>query len=217
MRTGPIVATALVLCLGACGAKPPAATDEVAGKPADTEPARSSATDDAPLTSPPAQATGSLRVDLPAEGAIGFAGFGPAKFGATAEEVRMAWGGDLGDAAPDEPGGCYYLTPQPQHAQGDKIGFMIEGDRFVRIDVASDAIAAPGGGRVGMSADELRVLYGSALESMPHKYVEGGRYLSVAASGAAPSKLVFETDENGKATHWRIGLAPQVDYVEGCS
>ncbi|HZV39079.1 MAG TPA: lectin [Pseudoxanthomonas sp.] len=158
-----------------------------------------------------------MHVDLPAEGAISLAGFGPAKFGASAEEVRMAWGGDLGDAKPSEPGGCYYLIPATQPKRGYKIAFMIEGDKFVRLDVASDEIVAPGGGKIGMDEAGLQKLYRGALQSMPHKYVEGGHYLSVAASGVAPSKLVFETDANGKATEWRIGLTPQVDYVEGCS
>jgi hypothetical protein len=31
------------------------------------------------------------------------------------------------------------------------------------------------------------------------------------------SALVFEVDPSGKATDWRIGVPPQVDYVEGCS
>ena len=34
--------------------------------------------------------SGSLRVDAPAEGTITFKGFGPANFGATQEDVRMA-------------------------------------------------------------------------------------------------------------------------------
>ncbi|TQC57293.1 lectin, partial [Pantoea dispersa] len=28
--------------------------------------------------------------------------------------------------------------------------------------------------------------------------------------------LVFETDAAGKVVAWRVGLPPQVDYVEGC-
>ena len=28
--------------------------------------------------------------------------------------------------------------------------------------------------------------------------------------------LVFETDTQGRVTHWRAGVPPQVDYVEGC-
>lgn len=203
---------AIALLLAACKAPSPPTAAET---PPEAAPAASAA---APSVEEPANpATGPLHVDLPAEGAIGFAGFGPAKFGASAEEVRMAWGGDLGDAAPSEPGGCYYLIPATQPRQGYKIAFMVEGDRFVRIDVASAEIVAPGGGKVGMDEVELQKLYHGALQSMPHKYVEGGHTLSVAASGVSPARLVFETGADGKATAWRIGLPPQVDYVEGCS
>lgn len=209
MRQASIVALALLLA--ACKA-PSSPEQPAAEQPAPAEPAQPVAAVPEPAAAP----TGSLRVDLPAEGTIGFDGFGPAKFGASAEEVRMAWGGDLGDGKPSEPGGCHYLIPAAQAKQGYKIAFMIEGDKFVRIDVASDQIAAPGGGRIGMTADALHALYGDAMQSMPHKYVEGGRYLSVA-SGTAPGKLVFETGADGKTTEWRIGVPPQVDYVEGCS
>lgn len=211
MRAG--IFPLIVLSLAAC--KAPAPAEPVAEKPAQVAPAHAPSAE-APA-GPAVPATGTLHVDLPAQGAISLAGFGPAKFGASAEEVRMAWGGDLGDAKPSEPGGCYYLIPATQTKQGYKIAFMVEGDKFVRIDVASDEIVAPGGGKIGMDEAELQKLYHGALQSMPHKYVEGGRYLSVAASGAAPGKLVFEVGADGKATEWRIGLPPQVDYVEGCS
>lgn len=210
MRAG--IFPLIVLSLAAC--KAPAPAEPVAEKPTQAAPV---VPVEAAPAEPAAPATGSLHVDLPAEGAISLAGFGPAKFGASAEEVRMAWGGDLGDAKPSEPGGCYYLIPATQPKQGYKIAFMIEGDKFVRLDVASSEIAAPGGGKIGMGEAELQKLYHGALQSMPHKYVEGGRYLSVDASGVAPSKLVFEVDASGKATEWRLGLSPQVDYVEGCS
>ena len=94
---------------------------------------------------------------------------------------------------------------------------MIEDGKFVRYDVGTTAEAAPGGGKVGMKAEELKQLYGDALQSMPHKYVEGGKYLSVDAAGETPSKLVFETDANGNVTSWRVGLLPPANYVEGCS
>jgi hypothetical protein len=68
-----------------------------------------------------------------------------------------------------------------------------------------------------MDETALEGLYGKRLQAAPHKYVEGGHYLSMSASGVASSKLVFETDAAGKATAWRVGLPPQVDYVEGCS
>ena len=32
-----------------------------------------------------------------------------------------------------------------------------------------------------------------------------------------PRPVSGETDAQGRATEWRVGLSPQVDYVEGCS
>ena len=37
------------------------------------------------------------------------------------------------------------------------------------------------------------------------------------AGDVAPTRLVFEVDAAGKVTSWRVGLSPQVEYVEGCS
>ena len=207
----------LVLSLAACRAPAPAesAAGAAPGQAAPGPVAQGSS----PAVKPEAAvapATGSLHVDLPAAGTIGYAGFGPAKFGDSAEAVRMAWGGDLGDAKPEEPGGCYYLSPVAPAQQDAKIGFRVEADKFARIDVYSAQIEAPGGGRVGMDEAGLRQLYGKALQSMPHKYVEGGHYLSLAAADGGPGKLVFETDVQGKVSSWRIGMPPQVDYVEGC-
>ncbi len=153
---------------------------------------------------------------MPGPGTIRFDGFGPAAFSADAEQVRMAWGRDLGEPAPSEPGGCYYLIPQPQAAGGYRIAFMIEGDRFSRIDVRADDITAPGGGRVGMDADAISALYPGVIERRPHKYVEDGEYLRIVAP-SGDGVLVFATDAAGQVTEWRIGLPPQVDYVEGCS
>lgn len=152
---------------------------------------------------------------MPGPGTIRFDGFGPAAFGADAEAVRMAWGQDLGNPVPAEPGGCYYLMPQPQPADGYRIAFMVEGDRFSRLDVRADDITAPGGGRVGMTADEIEALYPGRVERRPHKYVDG-QYLRIPdASGEGV--LVFATNASGTVSEWRVGLPPQVDYVEGCS
>jgi hypothetical protein len=165
-----------------------------------------------------AAGAGTLRVLAPAAGTITFQGFGPAAFGADAEQVRMAWGGDLGDASPDQPGGCYYLTPQPAGGASDGTAFMIEGDRFVRIDVRREDVTAPGGGKVGMTRAQLAALY-PGLKATPHKYADG-HYLRITDPAGGKTALVFEVEEPGddaKATTWRIGLPPQVDYVEGCS
>jgi len=162
-------------------------------------------------------AAGSLRVDRPAEGTVGFGGFGPARFGDSAEAVRQAWGGDLGDAQPSESGGCHYLIPQPLGSEGYRTAFMIEGDRFVRMDVRDAAVAAPGGAKLGMTGDQVRALYRGRVEELPHKYDPDGRVLRVTAPEGGSGVLVLELDGDGRVDEWRVGVPPQVDYVEGCS
>lgn len=217
MKLALPISTLLVLALAAC-------SGEREGEQIDTS-AVTAAPDDQPdedvppATAPPASdaAAASAAGPIPAEGAIGFAGFGPAHFGADREAVRMAWGKDIKADIPSEPGACHYLFPQPRPASGYGIGFMIEGDKFARIDVDSADIAAPGGGRVGMAADEVRTLYAGGIEEQNHKYVEGGKYLRIKDSAGGSGVLVFVTDAAGTITDWRIGVPPQVDYVESCS
>jgi hypothetical protein len=214
--------TILVLSLAGCSDQGGGERAAGAGAPA---PAVAAPTDQPGADVPPATAPPGSLAALPptdsapaAEGAIGYGGFGPARFGADDEAVRMAWGKDIKADTPSEPGGCYYLFPQPRpQASGYGIGFMIEGDRFSRIDVDSADIVAPGGGRVGMTAAEIRSRYAGRIEEQQHKYVEGGRYLRIKDSGGGSGVLLFVTDAAGKVTSWRVGVPPQVDYVEACS
>lgn len=185
------------------------AVDSVNGQAVDQQAVDPPAADVSPSSSP---TTG----PMPAPGVITFTGFGPASFGASDEEVRMAWGKDLGDVHAGEPGGCYYLFPQPKPEGSYRIAFMIEGDKFARIDIDAADIVAPGGGKVGMSADEIRTLYAGRIEERPHKYVQDGKYFRIKDSAGGKGVLLFEID-TGKVDEWRIGVPPQIDYVEGCS
>ncbi len=180
-------------------------------------PAAAAAPTDAPAPSVPAAApeTAPSAAAPPSGGQTSFAGYGDMKLGSTIEEARAAWGGEL-SGAPSEGSTCHYLSPKWVQAPSD-FAFMMEEGKFVRYDVGNDRKTAPGGGKVGMDVDQLKTLYGDALQSAPHKYVQGGQNLSVAGTGTPPSKLVFEADAAGKVTAWRVGIAPQVDYVEGCS
>lgn len=144
-----------------------------------------------------------------------FLGYGDMKLGSTVDEARAAWGGEL-NGAPMEGTTCHYLWPKWISRPAD-FAFMMEDGRFVRYDVGTDKETAPGGGKVGMSVEELQKLYGGALKGAPHKYTQGGQYLSMDAGDVAPTRLVFEVDAAGKVTSWRVGLSPQVEYVEGCS
>lgn len=157
---------------------------------------------------------------IPAAGDSRMDGYGALEFGMTDEEARAGWEGNpLESAGPDsgDPLACHHLYPTGQ-ATPAQLAFMFENDLFVRYSAESDQIAAPGGGRVGMDEATLQGLYGGRLESSPHKYVEGGKMLmSPEDGGALPSRLFFELDARGRVTSWRVGLAPQVGYVEGCS
>jgi hypothetical protein len=152
---------------------------------------------------------------MPAPGAIAFDGFGPAKWGATEEQVRQAWGKDL-EGAPSEPNGCYYLFPEAPTTKGYRFAFMLEGGKFSRIDVRTPDIVAPGGGKVGMDRAALQGAYPGLVEQRD-KYDENARNLRGADPKGGAGVVIFHLDGAGKVTEWRVGVPPQVDYVEGCS
>ncbi len=169
---------------------------------------------DEPATVPPATVPHAAAALAPLS--TTFEGYGPVPFGAEPDALREAWSGELdGSPAPADPAACYYLFPQPRPAEGHGTAFMVEGGRFVRVDVDQAGAVAPGGGRIGMDAAEVVALYPGQVEEQPHKYVEGGAYLRIAAD-QGPAVLVFEVDPDGAVGGWRVGLPPQVDYVEGC-
>ena len=203
-----LLSTALATCaLVACGADP---------QPADID--TGAAVDQPAADIPPATLPQASLPTIAAAGDARMDGYGPLDFGMTAEEARAAWTASAlaGQAPADAPDGCFHLSPEGQ-ATPNLLAFMFENDMFVRYSASDAAHEAPGGGRVGMSTEALQGLYGNGLLATPHKYVQGGQYLSVDAAGAPPAKLLFETGADGQATAWRVGVAPQVDYVEGCS
>lgn len=195
-----ILPLALLLLLCACARQadtPPQTADAPAGDVAATPPeaAADPGEQDRPLA----------RMD----------GYGELMLGASADELRRSWQGEL-DGKPAEGSDCYYLFPAGAASPRD-LAFMIEHDRFVRYDVGTDALAAPGGGKVGMGLARLQTLYREGAERLPHKYVDGGANLRVAPLQPGQGVLNFEIDADGTVTAWRVGLTPQVDYVEGCS
>jgi hypothetical protein len=211
----------LALALAGCHDEPAAPAPAATVPPASTAPMPAAST--APVRAPATPATNTA--DEPAvngtpDGDRNLArldGYGPLRFGMTVAEIREAWGTTLHGAPPDGAAeACHYLDVVGDDAT-PFLAFMVDGGRFVRYDVSGDALLAPGGGRRGMTEAELQALYRGSLQATPHEYVDGGKYLAFDTSGVAPSRLVFETDAQGRATEWRVGLSPQVDYVEGCS
>lgn len=143
-----------------------------------------------------------------------FAGIGPLHFGMNAAQMKQAWGKALyGEAPTNDPQACYYLRPRKDDY---RLLFMMEGDRFVLLNVKTDSKTAPDGGRVGMDAQEIEKLYAGRVHVTPGKYDPATKILSVS-SHIKDASLVFEADTSGVVKSWRIGVAPQIDYVEGCS
>ncbi len=143
-----------------------------------------------------------------------FSGYGEVKFGIAAADMDAAWGGELNEMGKGENASCYFMTPAWVKNSAE-FNFMIVDGKFVRYGTESTKFVAPGGGKVGMTTAEIQSLYPDRIEVQPHKYSDG-KYLRIkdAATGTA---LLFETDTAGKVTEWRVGMPPQVDYVEGCS
>lgn len=193
----------LSLALAACGERAP-----------DAAPAVETPSTDAAAAVPEATPAPPRRVEIAAAGDARVDGYGALDFGMTAAEAREAWtdGALAGGPPENDPDGCYHLSQGEQ----SRLAFMIEQDLFVRYSSDDPDLAAPGGGKVGMGADEIRALYGAEVQELPHKYVEGAKTLAVDATGISETRVVFETDAAGKVTEWRVGAAPQVDYVEGC-
>jgi hypothetical protein len=195
----------LLLLLGACE-RAPSDSQVDAGDAAVPPPLDQPVEDVAPATAPVSP--------TPSEGLARYDGYGDMRFGMSADEAKKAWGGEL-NGKPSEGTTCYHLNPisNPTPAY---FAFMIEDGKFVRYDVSNDKEVAPGGGKRGMTSDEIKKLYPEVTEQ-GHKYVEGGKYLRVKDDAGGNGVLVFETDAAGKVTEWRVGVPPQVDYVEGCS
>ncbi|KFN41915.1 hypothetical protein [Arenimonas metalli] len=208
----------LVAVLAACSAPPSGDTGADAATPgpapaASPEPA----TPAAPEAPVPAQAAGPRGEHDAA--VVNFRGFGPASFGDGEERVRQAWGRPLQPYTLTGTELCYYLEMDPRPPQGadESVAFMLEESKFVRYDVYGRVPAAPGGFVVGSLASDVLATFGSRVEEQPHKYLPGGRYLVVTPEYGEAARLVFEIDAEGRVVQWRIGLPPQVFYVEGCA
>lgn len=204
----------LLLSLAACNRSPDTAAP--AAPPAATAPAK-----DASVPADADLATASP-VDPRSDSPARLDGFGGATLGAGIAEVRNAFGTPLQGLGTDAAGkplpaddaneGCYFL--RPQGAEDPRL--MFEARKLVRYDVRSQAIVAPGGGRVGMTLGELQVLYPERADVGPDKYDDKAQHLRVRPAQEGAAIIDFTLGADGKVSAWRVGRTPQVDYAEGC-
>ena len=156
---------------------------------------------------PPDTVSGQSSAD--AEWTVTADGIGALRVGMTAEDLRRV-GGDF--TMPT--GRCVYVRPSRL-----PVGVMVMlGDGVVaRVDVDSAGVRTDSGISVGDSAGKVASVYGDRVTSTPHKYVQGGRYLSVRPASPSDStrRIVFET-ENGRVMRFRAGRLPEVAWVERC-
>ena len=93
---------------------------------------------------------------------------------------------------------------------------MFEDAKFVRYDVDDASQIAPGNFKVGDAAADIKAAFSGRIEEAAHKYIPKGFTLTVTPEDKSAARLVFEIGEDGKVMTWRIGVPPQVLYVEGC-
>ncbi|SFS08290.1 hypothetical protein SAMN05216570_2382 [Dyella sp. OK004] len=191
-----LVAALLASLLAACSGDQPGTQ---APSPASTATASTAAPPAAPAVDALAMAS--------------FTGYGDMRFGMDEAAFRKAWGGELKGQPPVAGSTCTYLYPKWVKAPAE-IGFMLEGGHFVRYDVTTAKEIAPGGGKIGMDKAQLLALYGSKAQEQPDKYVPDASTLRV--EGDNHGIVLFELGADGKVNKWRVGVPPQVDYVEGC-
>ena len=189
--------TLAVFILGACTAE------------SRTNTADSSATSG--TAAPPAESIPAAPASAAAEWVVTPSGIGGIRVGLTVDELRRV-AGDF----PTPPAGaeCTYVRPADV-PRG--VSVMLANGRVVRIDVDSAGVRSDAGVAVGDSGVTVNQAYAGRIMVTPHKYVAGGRYLTVRAVSPADStlRIVFES-EAGRITRFRSGRAPEVELVERC-
>lgn len=149
------------------------------------------------------------RLGAPADWAMTPRGAGNLVIGMTLDQARAA-GAEL-SARGVAQGDCAYARP----LGGPKdLGVMLIGDRVARIEAWSDSeVRTDTGIGIGSTEAEVRRAYPD-LTAEPHVYTDG-QYLNVDLGDER--QLVFETDEAGVVSSFRVGSLPEVGWVEGCS
>jgi hypothetical protein len=140
-------------------------------------------------------------------------GLGQIQIGMTLDEaVNMG----LLNERPDIKQACDFVFPAVGAGIPFGVNVMVVKGKIARIDVDTGTVTTEDGAKIGDSEDKLKSIYGDELKVSPHKYIEGGHYLTVMGDSASAGKaMVFETDGK-QVTMFRAGRIPEVEWVEGC-
>jgi hypothetical protein len=215
------------LLLAACQPDRPETTavPEPAAAPTAQAPTVDASAMDAPAVNAPA--VDAAAMDAPAADAphagttqsgspLSMRGVGPAHFGSDEQAVRTAWGRPLKSTAPAPGASCHFLLPEASQGAHRGVAFMFEDGKFSRYDVDTPEQVAPGGLRVGDRLADALAKFPGRAQATPDKYIQGAQNASIEEPGQPGVRLVFQGDAGGRIIAWRIGVMPQVAYVEGC-
>lgn len=141
-------------------------------------------------------------------------GIGQVRVGMTVSQAAKAAGTKLVGDSPNNS--CYYVKPQNEPKN---LLFMLTKGRISRVDVRQNTqITTLKGAKIGDTEAQIKSLYPGQIKVTPHKYVQGGHYLTFIPKDRTNQnyRVVFETDGK-RVTQFRSGKLPEVEYVEGCS
>ena len=195
MRAFPL----LLLAAAACTVeKSPGSADSAAPSAGKAPAADSTAPTPAPSPTP-----GAFSVSADAAG--------PIRIGMSVADLKAA-AGDL-TPPPNATAECAYV--HPTSAPPGVLAMLAKGV-VARIDVDSAGVATAEGIAVGDTVSKVSGAYAGRVMFAPHKYVQGGQYLTVTPAPPQDSlRIVFES-EAGRITRYRVGRVPQVEWVERC-
>jgi hypothetical protein len=140
-------------------------------------------------------------------------GLGQLQVGMTlVEAVNMG----LVNERPDMKPACDFVFPAVGAGIPFGVNVMVVKGKIARIDVDTGTVTTEDGVKIGDTEDRVKSVYGEELQIQPHKYIEGGHYMTVKGDSASAGKeIVFETDGK-RVTMFRAGRIPEVEWVEGC-
>lgn len=140
-------------------------------------------------------------------------GLGQIQIGMTLDEaVNMG----LLNERPDLKPACDFVFPAVGAGIPFGVNVMVVKGKIARIDVDTGTVTTEDGAKIGDTEDRIKSIYGDELKVTPHKYIDGGHYMTVMGDSASAGKaIVFETDGR-QVTMFRAGRIPEVEWVEGC-
>lgn len=162
-------------------------------------------------------AAGAALAQLTTQSKVSPDGFGNAKVGMTVKKASQSAGTRLVSlsGAPVESKGCSYVKPEKAPTG---VEFMLTDGLISRVDVTKNTkITTASGAKIGDTESRIKSLYPGKIQVSPHKYVQGGHYLTVTPKEAKYKnyRIVFETDGK-RVTQYRAGKLPEVENVERC-